>query len=187
MTSTDPELRRIEDALRDVRTDRRPPADWQARVWAGVAAEPPARRWLVWLAAPAALAVAAALAITFLPSPSPTGLRIELKSGDGVVRGPTGHPGDTLEASVDAESAQVELRVYHEDRLRLRCGDGEGCTRHDKTLTATFELLTPGRYLVATIRSSAPLPPLSGVLDTDLSAARRAGAEVELSETIDIW
>ena len=173
-----------------------PPPDWEARVWARIAAEPAARtswapRWLRWLWAPALAAGVAAAVFLALPTTrtQPAGLSLSLESGGQVTRGHAAKPGDRLVLTASTGGvSNAELRVYREGRtLVARCTSAPPCRREGDRLDATVELPSVGRYRVLFLFSDGPLPEAASSLDEDAGRARAAGAKVRLSEPIDVY
>lgn len=166
-------------------------ADWQARVWAGVARRQARRRrrW-PWLAAPAAVALAAALLLVLRPAPGPDRalLAYELhRPGAEPLRGAHARPGDRLAVRARAGgAAHAEVRLYRDGRaLVLRCGDQPPCQRRGPEILATVTLEERGRYQLVLLRAAQPLPAPAGDVDRDTAAARAAGAGVDIRD-IDV-
>lgn len=165
-------------------------ADWQARVWAGVARRQSRQKrpWLWWLALP--LAAAAVALLLLRPGTDPAGPSLAYaihQPGDGApMRGDHAKPGDTLEVRIHTGgAAHAELRVYRDDSaLIVRCTDQPPCTRSGDELTARIVLEQRGRYQIAFVHGPQPIPAptqqLDQDLDQDLGQARAAGATVDL-------
>lgn len=160
-------------------------ADWQARVWAGVArrqARRPRRLW--WFALPLAAAAIALLVLRPWSGPAgPTLAYAIVPGGSGAaMRGDHAKPGDTLEVRIHTGgAAHAELRVYRDDRaLLVRCTDQPPCSRRGDELTASVVLEERGRYQIALVHGAQPIPAPAPALDEDLAQARAAGATVEL-------
>lgn len=101
----------------------------------------------------------------------------------------SGHPGDTLHVSFPATTARhVELRIYREGReMAVRCpGDAAPTCRRGDAIEIAWQLPSPGDYQVVILESPSPLPEPGGDRDTDIRAARKAGARATESEPIHV-
>ncbi len=169
-----------------------PPPDWQARVWARIAASRPRRsRRSLWVGGAAAAAVVLLGAYltwrTWPLTERPTLIARVQTHQDSAVRGDMPHPGDQL--LVDADIARVhhaELRLYRDDHaLMARCSNEPPCTLSGRRLRAEFTLPSAGRYRALLLLSPTPLPPPTGSLDGDV--AKAVDATVLTSATITVW
>ena len=94
-----------------------------------------------------------------------------------------------------------ELRLYRDTRsLVARCpgeagtseaakgnaGPSAGCTVEAGSPTLTFPLSVAGSYRSLIIVGTQQAPEPSGSLDEDARAAAAAGAEVEMSRSVDV-
>lgn len=180
-----------------------PPGDWEARVFARIAREAPARRFSWWYALFPALAAAGLAVFFFAPrggggpgSPDPSGAGFEVQIGvvDGaqVVRSENPKPGDTLRLTARVptrDPARVAIRIYRDDRtLIFACGGGEvPCSLADDAVRAEVLMTAPGAYRSIILTGAGPLPAPAGTLDADAAAARAAGASVTLGEAVRVW
>jgi hypothetical protein len=170
-----------------------PPGDWEARVFARIAREQPARRFSWWYALFPALA-AAGLAVFLWRPRAPVDDAVTLVVGvvdaAQVVRGENPKPGDTLTLTATAGGmAHLSLRVYRDDRtLVFACGGPEpACPRVDARVAAQVVMTAPGTYRSIVLTGAAPVPGPAGTLDADVAAARAAGAKVVQGEVVRVW
>lgn len=168
-----------------------PPAGWEERSVARLRAVRAAERRRRALGAAAGLAglSAAVMAVVLLRRPSPArgALQVAVASPDGLARRGPAALGDRLQARVPWSKAEVELRVYRDDRLVARCPAAAApppaavCARTGphQDLELRFDIHDAGTYRVVALASATPLPPPGvGGLDGDLLAARTAGATI---------
>jgi len=185
---------RLRKAIASAGARYQPPAHWQGRVRAAVAArrERSLRPWR-WLLVPAGLAATVVL-ILLVTGRRPEGpalatLQVGIEAGPGAVRrGDETHPGDRLVLQATTGPARYsELRVYlHETALVLRCSSEPPCVRQGEELRATLVLEALGSYQSLLLLSGRPLPEPSSDLDRDADAALAAGAEVRLGPEIRV-
>jgi hypothetical protein len=181
--------RALADALRQVGGDRRPPADWQSRVWARIDRDEAAARQArtTRLTAIAALVAAAAALVLWLrtgyaPDPAPT---IEIVAGETAMRATMARVGDSIRVRIGRGSA---VWLYREDRVLVdRCdasSRGARCLMHPAGLALESRLTAPGRYQIVVVPQGAPAP--SGTLDRDVAAVAADGKSFQLTE-LDVW
>jgi hypothetical protein len=180
-----------------------PPGDWEARVFARIAREAPARRFSWWYALFPALA-AAGLALFLLGPRGPGSSSTSGETGDGlvlavsvvdggqIVRSETPKPGDALRVTVTrrADSAEaLAMRIYRDDRtLVFACGSPEPpCPQAGDGVTAEVVMTAPGTYRSLVLVGPAPLPAPAGTLDADVAAGRAAGAKVTRGDAVRVW
>ena len=186
------EIERVKSLLGAVPV--RDEGDWEARIWARVAAEKPSRGWLPWLGGLlAAAGLIAVLLPVFLPAPTPP-LEWSVAAGEArQLRGSAAHPGDRL---LVRTAPEADLRLFREDALHARCAadtappvptppGGPPCRPGTDALKAELVFGPPGRYRLVSLRGGRPVEPALG-LDATLGAARAAGAEVETSLPIEV-
>lgn len=189
---------RLERDLTDLGLDDRPPANYQARVWARIAerrtaTKPWYQRWW-WLVLPAPVVAAMAI-ILALPDERANLDMVELRydivqPSDAIRRRGhgTARPGDVLSLHASTgEARKTELRVYRgEDELVLQCSNEPPCERRDGTLLAKTVLLSRGEYQVLLLASDEPLPAPAPSLAHDIAMAEQRGAVIERSEPIEV-
>jgi hypothetical protein len=164
-----------------------PPARLEERVWNSISKKKVARRPLrVYLFPALGLAAAAMLVIFLLPptiqqSGSPA-LAVDFRAGSNSVRsvvapGSPVPPGTVLVLDAKPAGARYsDLRVYrNDDQLLLQ---SSGSTR------VLLEVV--GRYQAVLFTSNRPIPPPSTSVESDIRAAREAGAEVTLASPITV-
>jgi hypothetical protein len=186
--------RRLTAALPAAGANLVPPAGWEARVFAAIAAPPVPwwRRRLAWLLGPGlVLAMATALLLVWLRAPSPTpgplALAIAIESG-GTRRTDSAAVGDLLIAHGSGGAGHTAIWIYRDDRtLILACPGVDGCVGQQGELRASLRIDRPGRYQVVLLSAETSLPLPRGSLDTDLAAAERvSGAEHRIA-TMQVW
>lgn len=183
---------RLERELASAGARYRPPAGWQSRVRAAVAARRVRRpRWRLRLIVPAGVTAALLLLVLLVSNqePIPVGLHAEVKLGSGPVRrGREPHPGDVLRLrGTTGGSPHAELRVYLNDAdLVLRCSTAPPCRRREDSLEASIVLSSIGSYQPVLLVSDRPLPEPVANLDDDAAAAIAAGALIEMGRQIDV-
>lgn len=147
------------------------------------------RRWW-WLGGGLVLAAAAAVAIVALrprPATTPHGLEVAVVAPAGEPRRGDAAVGDTLRLRASDPRAHVELRVYRDGALRLRCPGAPACAGDAQHPRAELALTDAGVYRVVVFAAAAPLPaPGPGGLDADVLAARTAGATITLHDPLVI-
>lgn len=191
--ATRAEYEQLQASIRDLDRAHTGRADWQARVWAGVARTAQRRsrrRWWLWIAAPLAAAAAALLALSLRgsghgPGDGPALAFAVRRPGQAeAMRSEHARPGDVLDVNIrTGGAAHVELRIYREDQaLIVRCTDRPPCARDGDEVTATIPLDERGRYQIVFLYGEQPLPAPGARFDEDLARARAAGATVELRE-----
>lgn len=169
----------LERQLADHQAEGGPPPDWEARVWAQVAeGQSAAGAWWRWLLPPL-LFGAATVAFLLWPSVPDDGFTLQIKRGVRLMRGLSAAPGDELVVRAGAGGrAHVEVRVYRGDTTLVgRCVGAGDCR---------VELASPGAYRVLLVRADVTIGAKSAGLDDDLGRARAAGADVEVSEPVDV-
>lgn len=156
---------------------------WEARVWRRIDRLESSRRVRWWYIG-AALAAACAMVLTWwgLAHRGPSRPRIEIVPGPSAVamRSTSPSVGDRVRITVEPTS---EVRVYHGDRLVLRCPVGaatDGCLSDAHSGVAEALLGAGGVYRVVVITLVAAEP--SGRLDLDLRAIVSAGGEYQITE-----
>lgn len=153
------------------------------------AAPPPRRRWR-WGAAAAAMVAAVAAAVVFVP-------RCGASSHDELVvavahRGPPDRAGgtavgDTMTATAKVSGPHVELRIYRDGRLIVRCPGDAACLRDGAKLTVAFTFDRPGRYQVVALGATSELPePTPQGMTLDLLQASERGARVARQPAFDV-
>jgi hypothetical protein len=188
--ATRAEYERLHAGIHDLGRAHTGRADWQARVFAGVArvAEQRSRRrrWWLWVAAPLAAAAAALLALSLrAPQAGPALAWALRRPGQSeAMRSEHARPGDVLDVNIHTGgAAHAELRVYRDDQaLLVRCTDQPPCARSGDEITAAVTLDERGRYQIVLLHGQQPLPAPGAHLDDDLARARAAGASVVLRE-----
>lgn len=189
---------RLAAALAQESTRPLPPG-WKERTLARIQSERTARRRRHAISAGMSLAAAAALILVVanwmrpVPPRGESGeLVVTLERGHGR-RGPSealrAHPGDRMHASAPAHAKHVELRLYRGSHdLVARCPTMPGpiCQQRGDAIELSWTFAVLGTYRAIWLTSSSPLPAPSGDLDTDLLAAKRAGATAEEGEPIDV-
>lgn len=138
------------------------------------------RRWW-WIGGLAVTAAAAVALVVLRPRARPAPLRLEV-----AVLAPAGEPrrggaavGDTLRLAVEDPRAHVEVRVYRDGALRLRCPGDAACAGDAHRPRADLVLTDAGVYRVVVLAGATPPPaPGPGGLDADVLAARTGGAAV---------
>jgi len=183
---------RLQGELATAGARYRPPAGWQSRVRAAVAARK-ARRpgWRLRLMIPAGVAAALVLLVLLVPDrePIPVALHAEIELGSGDVRrGHEPHPGDVLRLRGTTGGApHAELRVYLNDvELVLRCSTAAPCRRREESLQASVLLDSIGSYQPVLLVSDRPLPEPLATLDDDAAGAIAAGARIAMGRQIDV-
>lgn len=175
-----------------------PPGDWEARVFARIAREQPARRFAWWQVLFPVLA-AAGLAIWLArpatpgggadPNAAPLGLSLSVVDAAQVVRGENPKPGDALSLRVAVGgAAHVGLRVYRDDRtLVFACGHADACPRTGDEVVTRVTMDAPGTYRTLLMGGAAALPAPAGSLDADMARAREAGLQIVVGEVVRVW
>jgi len=147
------------------------------------------RRWW-WLGGGLALAAASVAALVVLrprPTPPPRGLEVAIVAPAGEPRRGDAAVGDTLRLRVSDPRAHVELRVYRDGALQLRCPGAPPCAGDPQHPRADLTVADAGVYRVVVLAAAAPLPPPgAGGLDADLLAARTASVSITLHEPLVI-
>lgn len=175
-----------------------PPGDWEARVFARIAQEKPARRFQWWWALLPTMAAAGLVAALLYPRPpvdrSPGAITFTVTVIDAaqVLRGENPKPGDVLSvriASPDASrSGRLGVRIYRDDRtLVYACGAPETCPRDGEVTTISTRMEAPGAYQTLLLSGEAVLPAPAGSLDADVAAARAVGLQVTLGEPVRVY
>lgn len=171
----------IEQALARLGAEHEPPAGWEARVLAAIA-EPPRRRWwMTWqLPALASAAAAAVIAIRLWPGPAPLlALHVDVTRG-APVRGAEAQLGEVVHVAATGGSGERAIWIYCDEvQLVLRCPGDRGCAASGDALAADLVLRQVGSYRIVALSAPAALPPPTGSYDTDIAAARTAGAAIE--------
>jgi hypothetical protein len=181
---------RIEDALRTLGADQRPPLGWEARVLA--AAEQPAgwRRW--WSSRVAmlggAMALAAALVLLVIWRPwngrarvVPSELVVMVDRQGSIVRGQSAtHVGDVVHVAARRGAEHRAIWIYREGgELLVACPGDPGCSAGEGALAARLRVELVGTYTVVALWSAAPIaPPKGATRDAAIAAAERAGVTV---------
>lgn len=180
----------------------RPPAGYEARILARIAAErraePPtaSRPWRVWPLV-SAVAAAAVLAVWLAhgsdeSSPGPS-LRPSLvvdvaaSQAGSVMRGRgSAKPGDRLLVhAATGGLPHAELRVWQVgEGLLVRCSDGPPCRRSAGAIDADLVVATRGDYEVILVVSERGLAAPRRSLEEDVVALEAAGAHLERGERI---
>jgi hypothetical protein len=178
---------RVESALRTFRADRRPRADWQARVLASVrAAEAkPAPRTRWWLAGIPMFACAAAVAIIYWPARTALPLlAMEVTAQGRTTRGHDPHAGDVLRISASQGAGQRALWIFHgRTELVLACPGGPGCKVGQAATSVELLLPRVGEYTVVALWSPTAIAAPQGTRDEALAAAAKAGV-IQQSKTL---
>lgn len=186
------------DQLMQASAGWQPPGDWEARVFARIAREQPARRFAWWQVLFPVLA-AAGLAIWLVrpgtpgagteTGAAPLGLSLSVVDAAQVVRGETPKPGDALSLRVaTGGAAHVALRVYRDDRtLVFACGHADACPRTADAVVTQVKMDAPGEYRTLLIGGAAAVPAPAGSLDADMARAREAGLTVVPGEVVRVW
>lgn len=182
---------RLEAALARLGDDHEPPDGWQARVLEATSQAQRTRRW--WQVFGPMLVLAAAIAVIVSVWPPRQAqvqpLVVEIHKGGAVMRGDSAQVHDVVHATAAGADGHRALWIYRGDDLVLacpgttpsavatrlgagvaRCGDGDGGT------IAELELTTSGVYTIVALTSDAAIPAPGGIYDTDVGAAKRAGA-----------
>jgi hypothetical protein len=168
-----------------------PPAGWQRKVLDGARRAPRgARRWrLVLLLAPAAVVLGVVLLIGRPPPASRSGealsLRVEVRGGEGGLRGGAAQVGDELVLRVGVVPGRdVLLRLYRDDVLRSSCA--ADCPRVQDEVQLRVRIDERGRYRAVAASASAVVPPLGGAFEADLAVLLLGGAEVDAPPGTDV-
>ena len=158
--------------------------------------------WLPWVGLAAAAAAVFVFVKTREPPAKELAIRQEVVASASGRRADSAVVGDTLRITAQGGTGSVrELRLYRDTRsLVARCpgeagtseaakgnaGPSAGCTVEAGSPTLTFPLSVAGssRSLIIVGTQQAPEP--SGSLDEDARAAAAAGAEVEMSRSVDV-
>ena len=174
-----------------------PPPGWVDRAVArwekerGPAVVPPPRPWRRWrlpvAATVGAIALAAALILVPRCQSGRTDELVVAVAHDGP-RDRAGEPvvGDSLSATAGARGGNVELRVYRDGQLVVRCPDGAGCTLDGERLRVTYRLDRSGRYQVVALWAATVPPPTVEGLALDLLRASEAGVRVERKPALEV-
>ena len=160
---------------------------------------PRKRDWRRFFAVAFPLAVAAAVIAFFVfrmdaqsPNTPAVSLSFSVKGhADQVVRGDpqTANRGDILTVRASApNAAHAELRLYLEGResTLLQCPADSACRTENGMTVAELALSAPGVYRTLWLFSPNPLPPATGLLDNDVGAATKSGADFEVGR-LEVW
>lgn len=183
---------RLQRELASAGARYRPPAGWQSRVRAAVAAREARRAgWRLRLMIPAGVAAALVLLFLLVPDrePMPVALQAEVELGSGAMRrGREPHPGDVLRLrGATGGAPHAEIRVYLNDaELVLRCSTAAPCRRRAESLEASVVLDSIGSYQPVLLVSDRPLPGPVATLDDDAAAAIAAGAHIAMSRQVEV-
>jgi len=144
------------------------------------------RRWLV---AAAVVAIAAAVTLVWwtrrAPAPGALALAVTVEHGATQMRGTSAHIGDTIHARATGGTGPRAVWIYRDDtQLLLACPGAAGCVDAEDAMTAALVVRAVGTYSIVTISATA-LPTATGSLDTDVAAARRAGALTRI-DTVEV-
>jgi hypothetical protein len=179
---------RVENALRTFRADRRPRADWQARVLASVRAAEvkPVTRTRWWLSMIPVFAGAAALAIFYVwpARAEPPRLAMEVTAQGRTTRGQDPHAGDLLRISASHGKAQRAVWIFHgRTELVLACPGGPGCNVGQAAASVELRLPRVGEYTVVALWATTAIAAPQGTRDEALAAAAKAGV-IQQSKTL---
>lgn len=169
---------------------RDPPAGWERRLDARLrdarAQDQRRRWWSIGGGLAAATAVAAAVLLWPRPAVAPSDhVAIEVVPRAGATRRGDAAVGDAVRIAVGRAHAHVEVRVYRDATLVVRCPGADLCQITAREIRLELRLTEPGRYRAVKLTSAAPIPaPDGGGLDADVLAARSAGAAIELRDPI---
>ncbi|HWU88551.1 MAG TPA: hypothetical protein VN253_14815 [Kofleriaceae bacterium] len=207
MSGDDRAIARIEAELAKLGAELSPPAGWQARVLAEVAARPRRRWW--WLAIPAV--AAAVIIVLWVVQPSRSsrssretpegaiamasdGARVQLafaivsasemgvtsavEHEARVVRGHSAKINDVITVTATGGGPHHAVWIYRGDHtLVIACPGAAGCNSTSDAETATVKLELAGSYTLVALSSRMPLPTPTSSYDQSMAAAVQAGAE----------
>ena len=184
---------RIEDALRALGAEQRPPLGWESRVLAAAQQPPAWSRW--WSGRTAmlggAMVAAAALVLLVIWRPwrsgllddAPSDLVVMVDRQGSVVRGQSAaHVGDVVHAAARRGAAHRAIWIYREGgELLVACPGDPACSAGEGALAAKLRLELVGTYTVVALWSAAPIAPPGGAgRDAAIAAAERGGATVRV-------
>lgn len=183
-----PYLRLIERIRRLVRQE--PPPGWERRVDDRLRRERDreARRWWAWRVGGLVVAAAVLALVLLWPprsAPPPHGLAVTVASSAGPPSRGDAVVGATLNITLDDPAPQVELRVYRDGILILRCPTDATCLGSSGHVRVDLRLRDPGVYRIVGFTSTRPIPlPGADGFDADALAAATGGASVSWSKSL---
>jgi hypothetical protein len=167
--------------------DIAPPPGWEDRAAARWSSARTRRRAGIALGLTAAVGLAAAIVLQPCTAPT-TGLRLQVAVSKvpGASRRGDNAVGDVLHVRASLDRAHVDLRIYLDTRLVVRCPGSELCRRDASFVEIDWKFAEPGRYRVVVLSSESDIPPpVDGTIDRDLLEARNAGASTA-TETVPV-
>jgi hypothetical protein len=175
---TDPTTR-LEQALARLGGDHEPPEGWEARVLEATR-KPKRTRWWQVFGPILALAVVIVVIVAVRARPpdqaAPPLLAVEVHKGGAVVRDLSAHVHDVVHAAARGADGHRALWIYRGGALVLACPGAAPCREGDGETIADLELTSKADYMIVALTSGAPIPVPRGLYDTDVGAAKRAGA-----------
>jgi hypothetical protein len=166
-----------------------PPPGWEHQVDERVrrARERETRRRRVWYGGGLLAAVATLVMVLLWPrgsAPPPLGLAVAVTPPAGPPSRGDAMVGATLNIKLDDPAPQVELRVYRDGLLLLRCPTDVTCLGSPGHLRVDLPLRAPGVYRIVGFTSTRPIPPPdANGLDADALAASKEGASMKWSKS----
>lgn len=159
--------------------DIAPPAGWEDRA-AARWSRGRRRRRLIMAAGATAVAAAAVLVLRPCAAPGVPGLEVAVLAEPGSRPRGDAAIGDRLQARARLERPHTELRIYLGARRIARCPGSAQCQHGASALAIDWRLVEAGTYQIIVLSSDASIPAGDGTLDSDVLAARGAGAQVEI-------
>ncbi len=167
----------------------RAPVNFEARVWARIAAaEAPRPSWLSRIVWPV-FAIAALALLWWLPTAPPAGplaLSTEIRAGGRAHRTRGAAAGDVVIARVNLRTG-VELRVYRNDERLASCSTSSPCRRVGGGVVMEFTLPGPGRYRFVAVTAPGPLPASTGQYDLDAAKVAEVGGRMVAADLVEAW
>lgn len=183
-----PYLRLVERIRHLVRQE--PPPGWERRVDDRLRyeREREARRWWAWRIGGLVVAGTVLVLVLLWPprsAPPPHGLAVTVASSAGAPSRGDAAVGTTLNITLDDPAPHVELRVYREGILILRCPTDATCLGTPGHVRVDLRLRDPGVYRIVGFTSTQPIPaPGADGFDADALAATTGGASVRWSRSL---
>jgi hypothetical protein len=166
-----------------------PPPGWEDRIDERLRRERERerrRRW-AWYGG-GLLVVATALVLLLWPrgsAPPPSDLVVTVTSSAGPPSRGDAAVGATLNIRLDDPAPQIELRVYRNGLLLLRCPTDATCLGSPGHVRVDLPLRDPGVYRIVGFTSTRPIPPPGDTgFDADALAAGKEGASMKWSKSL---
>jgi hypothetical protein len=140
-----------------------------------------------WMYAGAGVMAAAVVALVVLRRPPPAlALNIDVKHS-ATYRGNEPSVGDIAHIVVSGGQGPHAICVYHEGvEFVLRCPGEPTCRVSEASAEVDLPLTSAGTYTVVALSAVSCQPPLTGIYDADITAAKNAGIDVLHSDlTVD--